>query len=120
MSPRDHAQQAANGFPARLRAARKLARLTQDQLAAKASLSPIAISKFETGVNLPQIENLMALAFALNTSPNALLGWETPVFGPQTGQKKESLARLLLAAEPLSVDWIDQLIEVADRARTNS
>ena len=57
--------------------ARKKAGLTQEQLAERVGLSPQAISKWENGRNLPDLENLMQLAEQLNVPYSQLMGQET-------------------------------------------
>jgi len=61
-------------FPARLKAARDLRGLNQDQLAARAGLQGSAVSHFETGGRKPSFDNLKRLADALGVSTDYLLG----------------------------------------------
>lgn len=51
---------------------RKKAGLTQDELAEKLSVSPQAVSKWENGHNLPDLENLLHIAEISNTPYSAL------------------------------------------------
>lgn len=53
--------------------ARKKANLTQEQLAEKAGVSVQAVSKWENGKNLPDIENLICIAEATDTPYSVLL-----------------------------------------------
>ena len=53
---------------------RKEIGMTQELLAEKLSLSPQAISRWENGWNLPDIENIGLIAQALKLSPSALIG----------------------------------------------
>ena len=64
----------SNIFPARLRAARELRELNQEQLAHRASLKASAISHFETGNRKPSFDNLKKLANALNVTTDYLVG----------------------------------------------
>ena len=48
--------------------------MTQEALAEKLSLSPQAVSRWENGWNLPDIENITLIAEALNVSLSALIG----------------------------------------------
>lgn len=53
--------------------ARKKVSMTQEELAQRVGVSPQAVSKWENGHNLPDIENLMQIAEITNTSYSALL-----------------------------------------------
>jgi transcriptional regulator with XRE-family HTH domain len=61
-------------FPKRLKAARELRGLSQDQLAERSRLQGSAISHFETGSRKPSFDNLKRLADALGVSTDYLLG----------------------------------------------
>lgn len=63
-----------NVFPKRMQALRKEREMSQDELARKAKLQPTAISHFETGSRKPSFENLRALADALETTVDYLMG----------------------------------------------
>ncbi len=54
--------------------ARKKCSFTQEQLAEKIGISTQAVSKWENGHNLPDIENLMQIAELTNTPYSVLLG----------------------------------------------
>lgn len=56
---------------------RKNAGFTQEELAEKLGVTAQAVSKWENGHNLPDIENLMLIAELLNTSYSALLSGKT-------------------------------------------
>ncbi len=62
----------------RIAEARRLRGLTQNELAALLSITPQAISKWETGAGLPDLTLLPAIASALGTTVGALMG-ETPL-----------------------------------------
>ena len=51
-------------------------RLTQEQLAEKADISPKSLSQFELGNNFISAENLDALCKALQVMPNQLFDFE--------------------------------------------
>jgi len=53
---------------------RKELGMTQEALAEKLSLSPQAVSRWENGWNLPDLENIRLIAGILNISPSALIG----------------------------------------------
>jgi transcriptional regulator with XRE-family HTH domain len=61
-------------FPERLKAARILRGLNQDQLAERSKLQGSAVSHFETGGRKPSFDNLKRLADALGVSTDYLLG----------------------------------------------
>ena len=54
--------------------ARRRAGLTQEELSERISVSPQAVSKWENGHNLPDLENLMQIAEITNTPYAVLLG----------------------------------------------
>jgi transcriptional regulator with XRE-family HTH domain len=61
-------------FPVRLRKARDLRDLSQDELARRAGLQASAVSHFETGARKPSFHNLKRLADALRVTTDYLLG----------------------------------------------
>lgn len=61
-------------FTTRLKDLRRQATLSQEQLANRIGVSRQAISKWESGAGLPEIENLVALAEVFAVSVDALLG----------------------------------------------
>jgi transcriptional regulator with XRE-family HTH domain len=61
-------------FPKRLKAARELRGLSQDQVAERSGLQSSAVSHFETGNRKPSFDNLKRLADALRVSTDYLLG----------------------------------------------
>lgn len=63
-------------FAANLRAERNRKRMSQDELAEKAGVSRTSISAYETATAKPTLENAVALAIALDVTPNVLAGWE--------------------------------------------
>lgn len=60
-------------FPHRLRQAREMQELTQEEVAEKAGMKPAAISHFETGQRQPNLRNLVKLCLALGRPPNYFL-----------------------------------------------
>ena len=60
-------------FGEKLREARKAAKLTQEELASKLSVSRQAITKWESGRGMPDVENLKAISAALDVSIDYLL-----------------------------------------------
>ena len=63
-------------FAARLRGKRAELDITQQELAERAGVSQAAVFQYEDGGYLPGADKLCALAQALCTTPNYLLGWE--------------------------------------------
>jgi transcriptional regulator with XRE-family HTH domain len=61
-------------FPARLKFAREMRNMNQEQLAGAAKLQSSAISHFETGKRKPSFDNLKRLADALGVTTDYLLG----------------------------------------------
>lgn len=63
-----------NIFAQRLRAAREVRGLEQQQLAALTGLPASSISRFETGARKPSFDNLRSLAASLDVTTDFLLG----------------------------------------------
>ena len=57
----------------RIKTAREIKRLTQEQLAEIVSLSPMHISVLERGLKAPKLETLVLIANSLNVSADYLL-----------------------------------------------
>lgn len=119
MDPRDKADQATKQLPARLKAARKAAKVTQDQLVTMAEFSPVALSKFERGINSPSFANFVAICHALDVSPNYLTGWDEGSTLEGTAGKQALLNQLIINANSLPDDWIEQLISIAEKAKSD-
>lgn len=115
MTPREKALAASKALPSKLKTIRKSRGLTQEALAAKAECSVIALSKYETGVNRPTFENLVALAAVLDVSIDYFIG-QTETAKPMSKRKIEALTKLELVARNLSEDWIESITEIAERA----
>ena len=60
-------------LPDRLRAARRRARLTQQQLADRLGLHPMTVSQWERGLRSPTVATVGRLAAVLRTTPSALV-----------------------------------------------
>ena len=69
-------------FPEKLKSLRKQAGLSQEQLAEKLNVSRQAITKWETGAGIPDVENIKSIALLFQLSIDELL-----VFG---GERKTS------------------------------
>lgn len=61
-------------FPKRLKKAREMRNLTQNELGQKAGLPPSSIAHFETESRKPSLANLRRLANALEVTTDYLLG----------------------------------------------
>ena len=61
-------------FAEKLKSIRKQAGMSQEQLAEKLSVSRQAITKWETGAGIPDIENLMVISGLFGISIDELLG----------------------------------------------
>ena len=84
---------------------RKARSFSQEDLAAKVNVSRQAISKWETGDAMPDLNNLLLLADALDISLDVLCGREsfsTPAEAPRP-QKKSLLLLLLIPLAALSI-----------------
>jgi len=79
-----------------IRQYRRLAGLNQEDLAEMTSLSVIAISNIERGVNYPAFDNFIAIANALNVSADALL---EDVIDASYEQKATVLSEMLAKAD---------------------
>lgn len=64
----------ANVIGKSIKECRLLAKLTQKELAAKVGVSHAAISFWENGVNIPNVEDCWKMADALHVSIDELIG----------------------------------------------
>lgn len=67
-----------NRFAANFKALRTSAGLNQHTLAKLLGIAQPAVARYESGVREPDLDDLMTIADKLNTTPNDLLGFETP------------------------------------------
>ena len=67
------------GLSANLRIRREEIKMTQKELAQKIGVEPATISKYESGMNEPNIKNLKSIAEALDTSIDELVKEEEDV-----------------------------------------
>ncbi len=115
MTPKQKAADSALGFRERLKTARKLRNLTQNELAAKSELSAVTLSKLETGVNKPTYDVLVTLAVALEVSPNFLLGWADNVAEGST--QNAGWFKLMKSVADLDEDSIEHLRAIVDQIK---
>lgn len=80
---------------------RKKAVLSQEALAEKLGVSRQAVSKWETGESVPELNKMAALAKALNTSVDWLLSPDAPIEEPEQAKKTEPAGSY--------PDWLDKL-----------
>ena len=94
---------------ANIRKRRLAVKMTQQQVAEAADLSAVTLSKIETGTHIPVLGNLVALAEALATTPNDLLGWGAQVeVDPNTA--------MAAAIATLPEDWRQIVMSIVTRA----
>jgi transcriptional regulator with XRE-family HTH domain len=67
-------ENAVDPFPARLKRARDLRKLSQSELAERARIPASSISHFEAGARKPSFDSLRRLATALEVTTDYLLG----------------------------------------------
>jgi transcriptional regulator with XRE-family HTH domain len=115
MTPKQRAADSAFSFKERLKTARKLRGLTQDELASKSELSSVTLSKLETGINRPTYEVLVAVASALEVSPNFLLGWADDFSESSSG--RTGWFKLMQSVADLDDDVIEHLRALVDRIK---
>ena len=65
-------------FADRLKEARRICGLSQEELAEQLDVSRQAVGKWEQGQSYPEVEKLLALCAVLNTSLDALMADELP------------------------------------------
>lgn len=110
----DNAGVADKSVGVRLKHARKLRGLNQEDLAKKAHISQSAISELETGLSRsPWGTNLIALAQSLDINPEWLASGKGPMDGaaPPLPIEAEKFARRWLRLVPESRKTIEDLVE---------
>lgn len=65
-------------YTAKLKELREQQNMTQRQLAKRLNLTPGAVAKWELGLSVPTVENLLALADLFDCSLDAIFGREPP------------------------------------------
>jgi transcriptional regulator with XRE-family HTH domain len=75
-------EQRAQIFAKRVKLFRERQKLNQAQLADASHLTPAAISQIEAGGRVPAFKTVIALAKALGTTPDDLMGIETSQLDP--------------------------------------
>jgi DNA-binding XRE family transcriptional regulator len=94
-------------FAENLSACRKRAAMTQEQLAERLNITRQAVSKWESGQAVPDVETLQRICAALETQPNELLGEEIPFKQKNTkAEKSSNLSQFAFCAAFLMVTMI--------------
>lgn len=75
-------------FARRAKAARERQKLTQTEVATRSGLTAAAVSQIEAGERLPAFKTIVALARALVTTPNDLMGIEEEQLDPSLQELK--------------------------------
>ena len=83
-------------------ALRKEKAMTQEQLGAKLGVTNKTVSRWETGLSVPDAGMLVRIAGALDTTVNDLLGEEEPEQGRDLAAELEALNRQLAEREERS------------------
>lgn len=93
---------------------RKAMGLSQEQLAEHLGVSRQAISKWETGQSVPELEKIVALSRIFCISTDALLGNtpEAPVHSPTAATPADSFVRANLLRRFFTLGWITSLVGV--------
>jgi len=97
----------------RLKMARKMAGMSQQQLGEKAGVSRMSISKYERDINVPKSQVLIKLAKALDVKIEYLLrpvevSLSEPMFRKRTALPKKQEYRILEKTR----DWVERYLEV--------
>src|SRR4051794_9541459 len=107
MSP---SSKSAKTFAERLRTARELRNVNQDQLAHAAGLQASAVSHFETGTRKPSFDNLRRLADALEVTTDYLVGRvDDPAASTPQGELYRKLGQLTATDRDTIKMFVDQL-----------
>ena len=98
--------------------ARRLAHgLTQAALAEQAGVSTELVSRIERARCLPSLPTLVAFASVLHTTPNDLLGFETPTRGGRDLDAIVNVVRRLPSPRRKEIRRIAEALERYDRTR---
>jgi transcriptional regulator with XRE-family HTH domain len=100
----------AERFAERLRAARELRKMSQDEVARRAGLQASAVSHFETGTRKPSFDNLRRLADALEVTTDYLFGRvDDPTTSAPQGELYRKLGQLTATDRDVIKMFVDQL-----------
>ena len=98
---------------------RKQKQMTQQGLAAAVNVSHQAVSKWENGVALPDMQTMLALSRLFGVSMEALLGGEVLAAVDAEAPKAETSIELKLDADALNMSVVAEADEVIARAMEN-
>jgi transcriptional regulator with XRE-family HTH domain len=96
-------------FPERLREARSLRGLSQEDVARKSGLQPSAVSHFESGTRKPSFDNLRKLADALDVTIDYLVGRVAAATGAVPAKLFRKVGQLSSADQELIEQMADRL-----------
>lgn len=103
---------AGSVFAKRLREARELRAINQEDLARKSGLQPSAVSHFETGTRKPSFDNLRRLADALEVTTDYLIGRASDISGVAApGEMYRKLEGLTDADREMVQAFVDTLAQ---------
>jgi transcriptional regulator with XRE-family HTH domain len=101
----------------RLKVFRKLAGLTQEQLAKKASIDPKYVGDLETGRKAPSFEVLEELLRVLNVEPSEFFAFSLKLSKPVADTDEAVLADLVRRAGPTDRRLMADLLKAVLRSR---
>jgi transcriptional regulator with XRE-family HTH domain len=102
-------EQPAEIFAKRVKLLRERQRMNQAQLAEASDLTPAAISQIEAGDRVPAFKTILALAKALKTTPDDLMGIETSQLDPSL----QELSGLFKDLKEISPEDLEKVKEFA-------
>lgn len=95
----------------RIKIFRKLAGMTQAELASQLGIGRAAVNKYEKGVieNIP-VKNIEYIAKALNVQPQTLMGWNDPEADVPCEDRLKQLLKLVYGQQTLDLVNVFQTI----------
>lgn len=98
----------------RIKERRVSLKLSQSDLARLTGFSQMQISRYEAGINDPTTKALVALAHALQTSPDWLLGFVDKVDASVLNEQEKEMLLLFRAKAPERRSNLIEIIRVAN------
>jgi transcriptional regulator with XRE-family HTH domain len=109
-----HAQELRKAFGQRIKELRKQRRWTQKDLAGQVGVPFSVLNKYESGINVPPIEKLIAVAEALQTSVDYLLtGNEAdtnPIYSNRIIERLKAIQEFTQEEQETALSLLDALI----------
>jgi transcriptional regulator with XRE-family HTH domain len=103
-------------FPERLKSAREMRKLTQNELGQRANLPATSIAHFEAGSRKPSFDNLRKLAVALGITIDYLLGREVESSVVEDTTNGDTLFRDIKKLSAQDLELAKQFLKIlADR-----